>query len=139
MTADDDKALQKSWTAEKLDWLRCIAVDSQVKSGMFETAFAIIQHANAKTRIAILSDRTISDSTNISPAEVYRHRVGLRKLGWIMWKRGRRGLRITPLFDRMATTLDELDYRRQLREVERINGVPKRKTKSSSAMDLRKP
>ena len=129
MTADDDKAQQKSWTAEKLDWLRCIAVDSQVKPGMFETAFAIIQHANAKTRIAILSDRTISDATNISTAEVYRHRVGLRKFGWITWERRRRGRRIRPLFNRMNTMLDELDCRRQLREVERIEGPLKRKAK----------
>lgn len=129
MPTDDEKAHLKSWTSEKLEWLRCVSVDSQVKPGMFETAFAIIQHVNARTRVAIISDRTISDATNISTAEVFRHRVGLRKLGWITWARRRRGLRIRPLFDRINTMLDELDHRRQLRKVERIEGPLKRKPK----------
>ncbi|WFU36300.1 hypothetical protein QA635_18565 [Bradyrhizobium brasilense] len=126
-SAEEDKSHLKQWTGKKLDWLNCVAVDSQVKPGMFETAFTIIQHANAKTGIAILSDRTISDKTSISPAEVYRHRVALKKLGWIKWRRTRTALLIEPLFGRMDLMLEELEHRRQQREVERIEGPLKRK------------
>src|SRR4051794_35494620 len=80
MPTDDEKDHLRSWTSEKLEWLRCVSVDSQVKPGMFETAFAIILHVNARTRVAIISDRIISDATNISTAEVFRHRAGLRTL-----------------------------------------------------------
>jgi hypothetical protein len=120
MTETDDRAEQKSWTALKLDWLRCLAVDSQIKPGMFETAFAIIQHVNAKTRVAILSDQTISDATSISIAEVYRHRQGLRTFGWLTWTRSRTASRYSPQFDRMNAMLDEIEDRRQRREASRI-------------------
>src|SRR5665213_1241314 len=118
--SNDETGLKKTWTSEKLDWLRCVAVDNQIKPGMFEVAFAVIQHVNARTRLAILSDRTISDATSISTAEVYRHRTGLRMFGWIDWERTRTALRIRPLFDRVGVMLDEIDFRRQVRETERI-------------------
>lgn len=117
---DEDKALLKSWTSQKLDWLRCVAVDSQIKPGMFETAFAIIQHVNAKTMVAILSDQTISDATSISLAEVYRHRQGLKKFGWLTWTRSRTAMRYTPLFERINSMLDEIEYRKEQRDARRI-------------------
>lgn len=116
--SDDEK--KRTWTSEKLDWLRCLSVDSCVKPGMFEVAFAIIQHVNARRRVAILSDRVISDATSISSSEVYRHRIELKKFGWIDWERARAGLIIRPLFGRMNAMLDELESRRQNRECERL-------------------
>lgn len=135
--AEDDQARQKSWTAKKLEWLDCVSVDSLIKPGTFEVAFCIIQHANAGTGAAILSDRVISDKTGISSAEVYRHRQALKKTGWIAWTRGRRGLRITFLFGRVNSMLDLLIYRRELRKSERLDGPLKRRSKSSPTMDLR--
>ncbi|MBR0801729.1 hypothetical protein JQ615_41030 [Bradyrhizobium jicamae] len=134
---ENDEARQKSWTSQKLEWLNRVSVDPRVKPGTFEVGFCIIQHANAGTGIAILSDRTISDKTGISSAEVYRHRQALKELGWITWTRGRHGLRIKPLFSRMNLMLDYLMHLREVRNVERLDAPLKRKNKSSPAMDLR--
>lgn len=135
--AEIDQARQRSWTSQKLEWLDCVSVDSRIKPGTFEVAYCIIQHANAVTGAAILSDRTISDKTGISSAEVYRHRQALKKLGWIAWTRWRGGLKVTFLFGHVNSMLDLLIHRRELRKVERLDGPLKRKNKSSPAMDLR--
>ncbi|MCK1470352.1 hypothetical protein [Bradyrhizobium sp. CW10] len=135
--AEEGKNPLKQWTGKKLDWLNCVAVDGKLKHGMFKTAFTIIQHANAKTGIAILSDRVISDKTNISVAEVYRHRVALKKLGWIRWRRSRTALQIEPLFERVDRMSEELESRRQQREVARIEGALKRKRKFIASDETR--
>lgn len=134
---DNDEARQKSWTSRKLEWLNCVSADPLAKPGTFEVAFCIIQHANAGTGVAIISDRVISDKTGISSAEVYRHRKLLKKIGWITWTRRARGLTIKFLFARINSMLDLLIHRSEERKVERLDGPLKRKNKSSPAMDLR--
>ena len=54
---------KKTFTADKLNWLDCVANDRDLKPAAFKVAYAIMQHVNAETLIAWLSDETLVDMT----------------------------------------------------------------------------
>jgi hypothetical protein len=86
-TNDIDAETVRTFTGQKLDWLTVVSADRTLKPAAFEVAFCIVQHVNAKTLIAILSDDVIIEKTGISRAEVERHRKSLRAAGWLTWRR----------------------------------------------------
>ena len=96
-TVPDDPVL-KDWTGRKLDWCNGVSIDPNIQPYQFEVAFAIIQHANFKTKVAILSDEAIEDATNISRSQIWRARRDLRKAGWLQWRRTRTANIYEPLF-----------------------------------------
>ncbi len=86
-TGAAEKASQRSFTGDKLDWMTAVSADPRLDARAFEVAFCIAQHVNRKTGAAILSDDTIGDKTGIPRRWVLRARQALRETGWIDWQR----------------------------------------------------
>jgi hypothetical protein len=79
-----------TFTGRKLDWLKCCNFDRRLQSFDFKVAFVIVQHVNARTGCAMLSDETIADEAGgHSPRSVRRARDRLKAAGWLDWKRTR--------------------------------------------------
>lgn len=121
---------KKTFTAAKLNWLDCVASDRDLKPAAFKVAYAIMQHVNAESLIAWLSDETVVDVTGISRAQVQRHRESLKAAGWLTWERTQDANRYTPLFDRVQAGLDDILARRAQRKERRqirrrgVGGAP---------------
>jgi hypothetical protein len=81
------KAKQRSFTGDKLDWMTALCADPRLSLPDFKIGFCIAQHVNSSTGVAILSDDTLVDKTNINRRSVIRSRINLKKYGWIDWKR----------------------------------------------------
>jgi hypothetical protein len=111
ITADD----AKSHTAQKFDWLTCLAVDVRVKPRAFEVGFVIIQHVNMHSKRAWLSDEAISDASGSCKRDVQRCRDQLRKFGWLTWKRTRTANIYTPLFDQVNVFRELIELQRNER------------------------
>jgi Helix-turn-helix domain len=107
---------KKTFTADKLNWLDCVANDRDLKPAAFKVAYAIMQHVNAETLIAWLSDETLVDITGISRPQVQRHRESLKEAGWLTWERTQIANHYTPLFDRVKAGLDDILARREKRK-----------------------
>jgi hypothetical protein len=114
--ADDRK---KTFTADKLNWLDCVANDRSLKHAAFKVAYAIMQHVNSETLIAWLSDETLVDVTGISRAMVQRHRESLKEAGWLTWKRTPDANLYTPIFDRVMAGLEDILAKRAKRKERR--------------------
>src|SRR5205085_7845703 len=110
-----DQTLVKQWTGDKLDWMRCLALDPRIHPYQFEVGFAIIQHANSKTRKAILSDEVIQEATNISRPHILRARMRLRDTGWLLWRRTGKANVYEPRFDKINQLMDRRIFLREAR------------------------
>jgi hypothetical protein len=86
-TVEQEKAAQRAFTGDKLDWMTALSADPRLDARAFEVGFQIAQHVNKETRLAILSDETICDKTAIPRRWIARARADLRNCGWIDWKR----------------------------------------------------
>jgi hypothetical protein len=106
----------KSFTAKKLDWLSALSVDPRVPSYAFHVGFCIVQHANARTGIAMVADGTVGDKTGLSRRHVQRARDLLRAIGWIDWKRTRTASLYHFKTDNLNSALDLLTMRRDNRQ-----------------------
>ena len=80
---------RRTFTSEKLDWLVALSGDPRLDARSVEVGFCIVQHVNAKSGLAILSDDTIRDKTGIPKRWVQRARKKLREADWINWRRTR--------------------------------------------------
>jgi hypothetical protein len=133
--ADDRK---KTFTADKFNWLDCVVNDRDLKPAAFKVAYAIMQHVNAETLIAWLSDETLVDITGISRPQVQRHRESLKDAGWLTWERTQDANHYTPLFDRVKAGLDDIlakrAKRKELRKTRRTTPV-----NSPDASPVRQP
>jgi hypothetical protein len=110
-------ASNRSWTSQKLDWLRCVSFDRTVKSFDFEVAFCIIQHANASGRTWPLSDETIAEEIGSgSVRNVYNARIRLRANGWFRWRRTGIGNIYEIRFEKVNSVLDALIVMREARK-----------------------
>jgi hypothetical protein len=78
---------RRSFTSAKLDWLTALSADPRLDARAFQVGFCIVQHMNAQTWRAILSDDVITDKTGIPTRWVSRARQCLREAGWIDWQR----------------------------------------------------
>jgi hypothetical protein len=107
---------KKTFTAAKLNWLDCVANDRNLKPAAFKVAYAIMQHVNAESLIAWLSDETLVDVTGISRAMIQRHRESLREAGWLAWERTPTANRYTPIFNRVNAGLEDILARRAKRK-----------------------
>lgn len=105
-----------SFTSQKLDWLVCLSYDPHISPMMFEVGFAVMQHVNAKTLRAWVSDETIAEKTGVCIRDVQRARNRLRNVGWLSWKRTGKANVYEPLFDRIDSILDELTIMRDERK-----------------------
>jgi hypothetical protein len=135
---DTDAERVTTFTGRKLDWLNVVSADRKLKPAAFEVAFCIVQHVNAKTLIAILSDDVIVEKTGISRAEVERHRKSLKAAGWLTWRRTRSANNYTPLFDNMNAARDVLAAMREDRRERRAKRAARTRdfiADSSPAMD----
>jgi hypothetical protein len=103
------------WTSMKLDMLTCLNFDRRVPPRAFKVAFCILQHVNAETRTARLTDETIAEVTAGSERHVVTARKLLRDLGWFTWERTRDANVYRPNFDQVNRLLDALAVRRDLR------------------------
>ena len=109
----------KTATSRKLDWLGALAVDPAVKPYAFKTGFAIVQHVNARTGWAMVSDETLADETSMTTRHVRRGRDLLRQRGWIQWKRTKTANLYRPLSKLLNSALDLLTTRRDDRQERR--------------------
>jgi hypothetical protein len=98
---------RRSFTGEKLDWMTALSADPRVDARAFEVGFCIAQHVNAESRLAIVSDDTISDKTGIPKRCVLRARRNLRDAGWINWRRTRTANIYCCLPDRINAVTDQ--------------------------------
>lgn len=121
--ADTSAKQQRSFTGDKLDWMVSLSADPRLDARAFEVGFQIAQHVNKTSGIAILSDDTISDKTNIPKRWVARARTDLRDAGWIDWKRTKtaniywtRGEQIDHVTDHQIMLKDDRDARRKKRK-----------------------
>lgn len=106
-------------TSRKLDWLDALAVDPAVKSFAFKIGFCIMQHVNARTGKAMVSDETIADKTSLSRRHVRNGRKLLQARGWIEWRRTRTANIYKPLDTNVNSATDLLTLRRDGREQRR--------------------
>lgn len=116
-TSSDEIA--KTFTGQKLDWMKCVAFDTCVSPRAFEVGFCIIQHVNARTCRAFLSDETIADGTGSCLRDVGRARKQLRLAGWLTWKRTGGANLYEPLFHRINAVLDAITDKRDQRQERR--------------------
>jgi hypothetical protein len=113
---DADKAKQRSFTGDKLDWMTALSSDPRLDARAFEVGFCIAQHVNQKTGVAILSDDTIGDKTGIPKRWVLRARTSLREAGWINWQRTKTANVYWTLGDRINAMLDHQSLLKEARE-----------------------
>jgi hypothetical protein len=109
-------ALARTFTGEKLEWLKCVAHDKRIPPRAFEVAFAIVQHVNAKTQRTNPSDETISDETGSCLRDVLRARKRLRDAGWLTWERTGGTNVYQMLFAIINAMLDSIENKRGLRK-----------------------
>jgi hypothetical protein len=109
----------KTATSRKLDWLGALAVDPAVKAYAFKVGFAIVQHVNARSGWAMVSDETLADETSMAPRHVRRGRELLRERGWIERKRTKTANLYRPLSILLNSALDLLTTRRDHRQERR--------------------
>jgi hypothetical protein len=117
---DQSERSAKEFTSLKFDWLDAVAVDPRVRAAAFKVAYCIMQHVNAQTMVAILSDEVIHDKTDISLPEVKRHRAALRDAGWLSWTRSKTANRYTPLYDKLGAAQDLLLLKKEARDERRV-------------------
>jgi hypothetical protein len=112
-----------SFASEKFNWMDCLMRDHSLKPGAFKVGIAILQHMNAASGEAWVSDETLEAITGMSRPMVQRHRESLKAAGWLSWVRTRNANRYTPLFDKVNAGLDamvvERERRKELRKVRR--------------------
>lgn len=115
-----EKAQQKSFTGDKLDWMTALSADPRLDSRAFEVGFCIAQHVNQRTGLAILSDETIADKTGIPKRWVARARASLKASHWIDWKRTKtanvywtKGDPLNAITDHQTMLKDARDERRK--------------------------
>jgi hypothetical protein len=111
--------LARSFTSQKLEWLKCVMSDADVPPRTFEVAFCIVQHVNAGKGYAYVSDETIADETGSCIRDVQRARNTLRDTGWLKWKRTGEANVYTPLYHKMSAALDAILVKRDLRQERR--------------------
>lgn len=105
--AEAEKAKQRSFTGNKLDWLTAVMGDARLHDARaFKVAFCIAQHVNQETGTAILSDETIGHKTCIPRTWILRARKALRECGWIDWKRTKTANVYWTLGDHMNSVMD---------------------------------
>ena len=109
----------KTATSRKLDWLDALAVDSAVRPYAFKIGYCIMQHVNARTGKAMVSDETIADKTSLSRRHVRNARELLRSRGWITWTRTRTANIYRPLERLVNSATDLLTMRRDARQERR--------------------
>ncbi|WP_316195364.1 MULTISPECIES: hypothetical protein [unclassified Bradyrhizobium] len=100
------EADQRTYTGAKLDWMTALSADPGLDARAFEVGFCIVQHVNARTGCAMLSDDTISDKTCIPKRWVLRARGSLRDAGWIDWRRTKSANIYWTLGDRINAVTD---------------------------------
>lgn len=105
----------KSFTSAKLDWINALSVDPRIRPAAFKVGVCIIQHVNADSMVAFLSDEVIRDKTNISLPEVKRHRAALREAGWLTWTRTKTANSYTPKFELIENANDLTMHRKEAR------------------------
>lgn len=112
----------REFTSLKFNWLDALAADQRIKPGAFKVGYCIMQHVNADTQIAFLSDEIIREKANLSIPQIKRHRRALQDAGWLTWNQRRSGNAYTPLYDMIDRLRDLLMTRkeeRKLRQAER--------------------
>lgn len=113
----------KQFAGEKFNWLDCVARDKRLKPAAFKVAYVIMQHVNAKTGIAWVSDETLADVCGISAPMVFRHRESLKAAGWLSWERTQNANHYKPLFHQVNAGLDAMivqrERRKELRDLRR--------------------
>ena len=114
--ATDQAGHNKTATSRKLDWLNALLVDPFLKSYAFKVGFCIMQHVNAQTWKAMVSDETIADKTSLSRRHVRNGRELMRDRGWIKWRRTRTANIYTPLDTNLNSLTDLLTTRRDARD-----------------------
>lgn len=107
---------QRSFTADKLEWMRALCADPRIDARAFQIGFCIAQHVNRESRTAILSDETIRDLTNMPTRWVRRARNRLRETKWVAWKRTRTANVYWTLSDNLSQVSDLLLTRREARQ-----------------------
>jgi hypothetical protein len=118
-----DKAQQRSFTGDKLDWMAGVSADPRLDARAFEVAFCIAQHINQQSGLARLSDETIADKTGIPKRWIARARAALREAGWIDWRRTgdaniywTKGEPLNAVLDHQAMLKDGRDEKRKKRK-----------------------
>jgi hypothetical protein len=111
-----------TFTGRKLDWLKCVAYDRQLKQYpfAFKVAFVIAQHVNEKNGTAFVSDEAIADKAGGgSVRNVGKARVKLRETGWLTWQSTQTANLYTLHYEQMNGVLDLItiasDKRREQR------------------------
>jgi hypothetical protein len=100
------KADQQTWASYKFDVLTGMSADPRLDARAFEVGFCILQHVNAKTGKAMLSDDTIADKTGIPKRWVLRARNLLWETRWLRWERTRTANVYQVLSDPLNAVLD---------------------------------
>ena len=126
-----EKAKQRSFTGDKLDWMNAVSADPLLDARAFEVAFCIAQHVNKASGLAILSDDTIADKTGIARRWVARARVALREGRWIDWKRTKTANIYWTKGDRIGAVTDHQVILKERRD--------ERKTKLKKARQVMPP
>jgi hypothetical protein len=118
----------KSFTSRKLDWLFHMSADRSVPPLSFKIGFVIVQHVNAQTGIAYLSDDVIREYVDADERTIRRGRRVLRDV-WVSWTRTGTANAYKLLYGRIAAVADEIAQRR----AERAN---RRNIERTPASDL---
>lgn len=109
-----------SFASEKFNWMDCLIRDHSLHPSAFKTAYVILQHTNAESGKAWVSDETIAEITGQTRATVQRHREALKIAGWLTWQRTSTASLYEPRFDKVNAGLDAIAIEREQRKERRI-------------------